>query len=110
MNRCSVNVQSVDVNQEEIECNGMSNNNTRQNNCDRRHRFDSMKVKGKLEKVKDEGVVRFFPANWNGIGLQLSGKLKQIKKESKMRKIDDVIIISSDARWNAKNKMTMTNE
>ena len=86
VNRCSVNAQSVDVNQEEIACNERRNTNVRQNNCGRRRRVDVMKVKGKIEEVKDEGVVRLFSVNCNGLGPQSSCKLEQIKKESKMRK------------------------
>ena len=82
----------------------------RQNNCGRRRRVDVTKVKGKIEEVKDEGVVRLFSVNCNGLGPQSSGKIEQIKKESKMRKIDGVMISSSDVRWNVKNKAMMTNK
>ena len=109
-NRSSVNEQSADVNQEEITCNEKRNNNEKKNNSGRRCRVDAIKFKGKIDEVKDEGVVRLFSVNCNGLGPQSSCKLEQIKKESNVRKIDGVMISSSDARWNMKNKTMMTNK
>ena len=51
------------MNQEEIESNETSNNNLRQSNCGRRHRVGAIKVKGKIEEVKQERVVRMFSVN-----------------------------------------------
>ena len=53
VNRCSVNEQSVDVNQEEIACNEKRNNNEKKNNSGRRRRVDAIKFKGKIDEVKD---------------------------------------------------------
>ena len=69
------------MNQEEIEHNEMSNNNTRQKKCARQHRVDAIKIKGEIEEVKDECAVRLFSVNYNGLGPQSSGKLEKIKKE-----------------------------
>ena len=38
----------------------MSNNDANQNNFGRRHIVDAIKVKGKIEEINSEGVVRFF--------------------------------------------------
>ena len=72
--------------QDEIECDETSNNNERQINSIRRCRVDEMKLKGKLDEVKDNGVVRLFSVNCNELGLHSSSKLEQIQKESKHRK------------------------
>ena len=55
-----------------------------------------IKVRGKIEEVADEGVAWLFSVNCNGIGLQSSGKIEQIKKGSKLRKIDVIMISSLD--------------
>ena len=49
-------------------------------------------MKGKIDDVKEEGVVRFFSVNCNGLGPHLAGKIKQLKQMSKLRKLDGLMI------------------
>ena len=51
VNICSINVQRINMKQEEIECNKMSNFDASQNNCGRRSRVHATKIKGKIEEV-----------------------------------------------------------
>ena len=73
-----------------------------------KEKVDKIKVKGKLEDYKVEGVVRLFSENWNGNGLHSEGKTDQIKVMSKLRNINVLMISSSDVRWNDKNETKMT--
>ena len=71
-------------------------------------KVDKIKVKGKVEEDKEEGVVRFFSINFNGFGPWPESKIEQMKVMSKLRNTDLLMISSSDVRWNVKNEMKMT--
>ena len=61
-----------------------------------RKKVDKIKVKGKVDDVKEELVVRLFSTNCNSFGPHSEGKIEQLKVMSKIRKIDGLMIYSSD--------------
>ena len=98
---------SNNIEQEGNEAVGIKRN---KNNHQKRKRneVDRIKVKGLVEEEKREGVVRLFSVNCNGLGPHALGKLDQIIDASTRRKIDGLLINSSDVRWTEHNKEKMT--
>ena len=60
--------------------------------------------KGKLDKVKEDGTVKLFAVNYNVLGPYSERKIEQLKLISKIRKINGLMINSSDFRWNIKKE------
>ena len=60
--------------------------------------------------MKEEGVVLLFSVTCNGLGRHSVLKIEQIKQMSKIRKIDGLMISSSDFRWKIMKNMMMINE
>ena len=59
-----------------------------------RRRCDEIKVKGLVQKKKDQSVTRLFSVNCNGFGPRSNDKIDQIIRESRKRIIDGVLIRS----------------
>ena len=73
-----------------------------------RSKFDRKKVKGKVEEDKEDGVVRLFSVNCNGLRPRAASKIDQTMDSSERRKTDGLMTSSSDIRWSEhdENKMT----
>ena len=82
------------------EMNSKANNQQKR----KRNKADRIRVKGVVESEKGEGVVRIFSVKCNGLGPHAKGKLDQIIDASKNRKIDGLLISSSDVRWTEYDK------
>ena len=110
VSRCSLGVMNNGKKQEEKDSYETNCNNEIQNKLKIRKIVDKMKVKGKLDVVKEEDVVRLFSENCNDLGPYSEGKTEQLKLMSKIRKIVGLMISLSDVRWNVKNNMKMPNK
>ena len=108
--RCSLGLMNNEKKQEEKYSYETNCNNEIQNNTRIGKRADKIKVKGKVDDVKEEGVVRLFLANCNGFGPHSEGKIEQLKVMSKIIKVDRLMVSSSDIRCNAKNNMKILNK
>ena len=84
-------------------CEGKSENATNHEERNR-NKVGRIKVKGQVDEDKEDGVVRLFSANCNGLGPHAVSKIDQIMESSERRKIDGLMISSSDVRWTEYNK------
>ena len=104
-NRCEIGMSNDDDEKEANDaCDSRSDKATKKNERTKR-KEDKMKVKGKVEDEKEEGVVRLFSANFNGFGPCSESKIDQTKETSKLRNMDGLMASSSDVRWNVRNEM-----
>ena len=69
-------VQNNDMKQEEKDSHEINSNDESQKKIRRRKIVDAMKVKVKLDDVKEEGIVRLFSVNCNGLGPHSAGKIE----------------------------------
>ena len=86
----------------------MNSNNEIHNKTRIRKRVEKINGKGKLDDVNEEVVVRLFSVNCNGFGPHSEGKIEKLKLMSKIRKIDGLMIRSSDVRCNVRNNMKIS--
>ena len=80
-----MNEKSVNNVQENLERNQVDNNKEREINVNRRRRVYEIIWKGKVDKVKDEGVIRLFAANYNGLRHCSLSKIEEIEEDRKKR-------------------------
>ena len=73
----------------------------------KRKKVNRIRIKRAVEVEKGEGVMRLFLVNCNGLGPHTLDKLDQIVDASKSRKIDGLLISSSDVKWTEYNKDKM---
>ena len=106
-NRCELGTSNNDDEQEVKEMFDSESDKVIKKNERNKKKVDRMKVKGKLENVKEEGVVRLFCVNCNGFRPYSESKINQIKDMSKLRNIDSLMISSSDVQRNYRNEMKM---
>ena len=107
VSRCGLGVMHNEKKQEEKDSYEINCNNEMQNKMWIRKRVDKIKVKSKLDDAKEEGVSRLFSFNCNDLGLHSEEKIEQLKLTKKIRKIDGLMISSSDVRCNTKNNKKM---
>ena len=95
-NRSEMETNSDDEEQEGNEtCEGERDEVTKKKERNR-NKVSRTKVKGKVEEDKEDGVVRLFSANCNGLGPHAVSKIDQTMNSSELRKTDGLTISSSD--------------
>ena len=71
---------------------------------------DEIKVKGLVQKKKEQNVTRLFSVNCNGFGTRSNDKIDQIIRESREINIDRVLISWSDTKWGTVNRNIIENK
>ena len=66
-----------------------------------------IKIKGRVDKEKRQGTERLFVVNCDGFGPDKgtqSLKVHQLSDETEKKKLDGILISSSDIRWNIRSR------
>ena len=64
--------------------------------------------KDEIDKIKDEGATMLLAVNCDGIGPCSLSKNSQSNDKTRKSKTDGALMRSSDTRWTACSKTTMT--
>ena len=105
-NRSEIVTNSDNDEQEGNETGGNKRNENKQQET-MRNKVDRTKIKGLVEEAKRDGVLRLFLVNCDGLGPCALGKIDQMIDSRKRRKINGLMISSSDVRWTKCDKDKM---